>query len=368
MGGAKMSKSLGNVARYQDYVEVFGLDALRYFVMREMPLGQDANFSDEIILTRFNADLANDLGNLVSRAITMIHRYREGRVPPCPPEARDTLDRDLIAATESTIASVKEGFRAIQVSQALQDAWALVRHVNKFIVERAPWVLAKDPANDALLDRTLYHAADALRVIAALLDPVMPDAAERIRRMLNINEPEPWNSLTAGALAAGTQLNPVEALFPRIEKTIEELRSMTTSNDSTPAPSPAAPPTAAPTPAPAQAAPVQSTDSRISIDDFMKVELRVAKVLEAEAVPKSKKLVKLRVDVGTEHRTIVAGIAEAYPPDQLIGRTIVIVANLKPAKLMGIESNGMVLAASPEGGPPNLVAVDPSLPPGSRVR
>ncbi len=372
MGGAKMSKSLGNVARYQDYVEVFGLDALRYFVMREMPLGQDANFSDEIILTRFNADLANDLGNLVSRAITMIHRYREGRVPSCPDEGRDALDRDLVAATESTIASVKESFRAIQVSQALQETWALVRHVNKFIVERAPWVLAKDPANDALLDRTLYHAADALRIIAALVDPVMPDAAERIRRMLNINAPEPWSSLAAGTLAAGTQLNPVEALFPRIEKTIEELRGMTTSNDSTPAPAPAstaaAPASAAPTPVPAPAPPAESTDSRISIDDFMKVELRVAKVLEAEAVPKSKKLVKLRVDVGTEHRTIVAGIAEAYAPDQLIGRTIVIVANLKPAKLMGIESNGMVLAASPEGGLPNLVAVDPSLPAGSRVR
>ena len=186
--------------------------------------------------------------------------------------------------------------------------------------------------------------------------------------MLNINVPEPWTSLKAGTLAAGVQLNPVEALFPRIEKTIEELRGMTTSNDSTPAPAPAAPASAAPPAAPAPAAPAPSTDSRITIDDFMKVELRVAKVLEAEAVPKSKKLVKLKVDVGTEQRTIVAGIAEAYPPDQLVGRTIVIVANLKPAKLMGIESNGMVLAASPEGGLPNLVSVDPSLPPGSRVR
>jgi methionyl-tRNA synthetase len=367
MGGAKMSKSLGNVARYQDYVEVFGLDALRYFVMREMPLGQDANFADEIVLTRFNADLANDLGNLVSRAVTMIHRYREGRVPPCPPDGRDALDRDLIAATESTIASVKENFRTIQVSQALQDTWGLVRHVNKFIVERAPWVLAKDAANDAVLDRTLYHSADTLRVIAALVDPVMPDAADRIRRMLNINAPEPWTSLTAGTLAAGVQLNPVEALFPRIEKTIEELRGMT-SNESTPAPAPAAPASAAPPAAPAPAVPAPSIDSRITIDDFMKVELRVAKVLEAEAVPKSKKLVKLKVDVGTEQRTIVAGIAETYPADQLIGRTIVIVANLKPAKLMGIESNGMVLAASPEGGLPNLVSVDPSLPAGSRVR
>jgi len=385
MGGAKMSKSLGNVARYQDYVDVFGLDGLRYFVMREMPLGQDANFSDEAILTRFNADLANDLGNLVSRATTMVHRYREGRVPASPAADRDPLDRDLVAAAETAIESVKSGFRAVQVSQALQDTWALVRHVNKYIVERAPWVLAKDQANHAILDRTLYHAADTLRVIAALVEPVMPDAAGRIRSMLGIDAAEPWTSLKVGTLAAGAQLRQVEALFPRIEKTVEELRSMTTSNESPVTPSapagatPAAPatPTAPATPvAPAPAAsavapaaqPAQTTDSRISIDEFMKVELRVAKVLEAEAVPKSKKLVKLKVDVGTEHRTIVAGIAEAYPPDQLVGRTIVIVANLKPAKLMGIESNGMVLAASPEGGLPNLVAVDPSLPPGSRVR
>ena len=373
MGGAKMSKSLGNVARYQDYVGVFGLDGLRYFVMREMPLGQDANFSDEAILTRFNADLANDLGNLVSRAITMIHRYRDGRVPASPLESRDELDRDLVAVTGTTVESVKAGFAAIQVSQALQDTWALVRHVNKYIVERAPWVLAKDAANSAVLDRTLYHAADALRVIAALVDPVMPDASGRIRAMLGIDAPEQWTSLKVGTLAPGAQLRPVEALFPRIEKTVEELRGMTASNDSPPAPAaPSTSPTPAAAPAnftPAAEAPQpQTTDSRISIDEFMKVELRVAKVLEAEAVPKSKKLVKLKVDVGTEHRTIVAGIAEAYPPDQLVGRTIVIVANLKPAKLMGIESNGMVLAASPEGGLPNLVAVDPSLPPGSRVR
>ncbi len=375
MGGAKMSKSLGNVARYQDYVEVFGLDALRYFVMREMPLGQDASFSDEAILTRFNADLANDLGNLVSRAITMIHRYRAGRVPASPTDGRETLDQDLVAATSTTIDAVKDCFAEIQVSQALQETWGLVRHVNKYIVERAPWVLAKDPDNDAKLDRTLYHAADTLRVIAALVEPVMPDAATRIRTMLGIDSAEPWTSLKVGTLAAGAQLRPVEALFPRIEKTIEELRGMTTPNESAPATSATAPAAPAATPAAPTVAPaapsasVPATDGRIAIDEFMKVELRVAKILEAEAVPKSKKLIKMKVDAGEpEPRTIVAGIAEAYQPDQLVGRTIVIVANLKPAKLMGIESNGMVLAGSPEGGLPNLVSVDASLPAGSRVR
>ena len=379
MGGAKMSKSLGNVARYQDYQRIFGLDGLRYFALREMPLGQDANFSDEAILTRFNADLANDLGNLVSRATTMVHRYRDGRVPASSQDTREPADREIQRATDATIAAVKSRFTANEVSLALQEIWSLIGDVNKYIVEREPWKLSKDEANRDALDRTLYHAADTLRVVAALVDPVMPDSAGRIRTMLGIKA-EPWTTLAAGGLVAGTQLGAVEPLFPRIEKTVEELRAMTTANDSTP-PVPPEPSSPASSPMPASAIPAPAAaaavsppavsagaDGRIAIDDFMRVELRVAKVLEAEAVPKSKKLIKLKVDVGTEQRTVVAGIAEAYQPEQLVGRTIVIVANLKPAKLMGIESNGMVLAASPEGGLPSLVAVDPALPPGSRVR
>ena len=381
MGGAKMSKSLGNVARYQDYKDVFGLDGLRYFALREMPLGQDANFSDEAILTRFNADLANDLGNLVSRATTMVHRYRDGVIPEAPPERAQALDRDLDAAVTTAIDAVKANFQACQVSLALQDTWTLVRHVNKYIVEREPWKLAKDVTNTDVLNQTLYRGADALRVIAALVDPVMPDAATRIRRMLGVAS-ETWTTLRAGALAPGTKLGEVEPLFPRIEKSLEELRNMSTGNESAPTPPPAAASPAAPAQTPAAAAPAPTSapsagpvlmdrpasDGHIAIDDFMKVELRVAKVLEAEAVPKSKKLIKLRVDVGTEQRTILAGIAEAYTPDQLVGRTIVVVANLKPRPMMGMESQGMVLAASTETGPPSLVAVDPSLPAGARVR
>ncbi|HET9193253.1 MAG TPA: methionine--tRNA ligase [Vicinamibacterales bacterium] len=392
MGGAKMSKSAGNVARYQDYVSVFGVDALRYFVMREMPLGGDANFSDEGILTRFNADLANDLGNLVSRATTMVQRYCGGVVPESNPARRDDLDAGLVARIDQAIGAVVRQFDAIQITGALQDAWELIRAVNQYIVKREPWALAKKPEQRATLEATLYHAADALRVTAALIDPVMPGAAERIRRMLGIQQ-EPWTALKAGTLAPGTRLGTIEPLFPRIEKTLEELRAMadteTPPPDQTPAAqpgalaSPVAPPVVAgaaalPPPGPPSASAPGATadkkgghdegDVRLSIDEFMKVELRVAKVLEAESVPKSKKLIKMRVDVGTEQRTIVAGIAEAYQPDQLIGRTIVIVANLKPAKLMGIESNGMVLAASVEGGAPTLLSVDPSMPPGTRVR
>jgi methionyl-tRNA synthetase len=377
MGGAKMSKSLGNVARYQEYQQVFGLDGLRYFALREMPLGQDANFSDEAILTRFNADLANDLGNLVSRATTMVHRYRDGVIPEAPPERAQQLDRDLEAAVATAIDAVKANFNAYQVSLALQDTWTLVRHVNKYIVEREPWKLAKDVTNTDVLNQTLYRGADALRVIAALVDPVMPDAASRIRRMLGVAS-ESWTTLRAGSLAPGTKLGDVEPLFPRIEKNLEELRTMSTGNESArtpPAPSAAAPkaaPAAHAAAAPAAQAPTPaaapSSDGHIAIDDFMKVELRVAKVLEAEAVPKSKKLIKLKVDAGTDQRTILAGIAEAYKPEELVGRTIVIVANLKPRPMMGMESQGMVLAASTETGPPSLVAVDPSLPAGARVR
>ena len=349
MGGAKMSKSIGNVARYQDYAEAFGVDALRYFVMREMPLGQDANFSDEGILTRYNADLANDLGNVVSRTTTMVHRYSGGTVPEPGQPSSDDLDALLDSQLNATIASVRQDFEAFQISVALQRIWELIRSVNQYIVKREPWTLAKHQERRPQLEATLYHASDALRVTAGLIDPVMPGTAERIRRMLGV-EQEPWTNLRAGTLQAGTRFGPTEPLFPRIEKSLEELRGMSTEDAS-------------------QAA-GQTTpeDARISIDEFMKVDLRVAKVLEAEAVPKSKKLIKMKVDTGRDQRTIVAGIAEAYQPEQLVGRTIVVVANLQPAKLMGIESNGMVLAGSPDGGKPILVAFDQDVPPGSRVR
>jgi methionyl-tRNA synthetase len=349
MGGAKMSKSIGNVARYQDYAEAFGVDALRYFVMREMPLGQDANFSDEGILTRYNADLANDLGNVVSRTTTMVHRYSGGTVPEAGQPGSDDLDALLEKQLNATVAAVRHDFEGFQISLALQRIWELIRSVNQYIVKREPWTLAKHQERRPQLDATLYHASDALRVTAALIDPVMPGTAERIRRMLGISQ-ESWTNLKAGTLQPGTRFGPTEPLFPRIEKSLEELRGMPTQDASQTSDQTAA------------------EDSRISIDEFMKVDLRVAKVLEAEAVPKSKKLIKLKVDTGRDQRTIVAGIAEAYQPEQLVGRTIVVVTNLQPAKLMGIESNGMVLAGSPDGGKPILVAFDQDVPAGSRVR
>jgi methionyl-tRNA synthetase len=237
-------------------------------------------------------------------------------------------------------------------------------------------VLAKQPAGRPTLDAALGNAADVLRVVAALIEPVMPSTTERVRKMLGI-EAELWSGLGAGALTPGVRLGAIEPLFPRMEHTVEELRNMTEqSQPANAGPSPAepaaepkkeAPASAAATPAaaPASAWPM---DQRISIDDFMKIDLRVAKVTAAERVPNSKKLVKLSIDLGSEQRTLVAGIAEAYEADALVGRHVAIVANLKPAKLMGIESNGMVLAASPDGGKPMLVSFDEPPAPGTRVR
>jgi methionyl-tRNA synthetase len=380
MGGAKMSKSIGNIARYQDYVSVFGVDALRYFVMREMPLGGDANFSDEGVLKRFNSDLANDLGNVVSRTMTMIHRYCGGRIPDVGGSG-DDKDRALSATVASAVDAVRKHFDGFQISLALQATWGVISSINQYLVEREPWALAKKPEQRPTLDRTLYYAADAVRVIAALIEPVMPETAQRIRAMLGI-PPETWVELKPNTLAAGTALGPTETLFPRIEKTLEELRTMTSDSSNPPADSSNPPPSPPAETGPAEAAPIAAPsapqlaaaaeilaeDPRVSIDEFMKVELRAARVLEAEAVPKSKKLIKLKVDVGTDQRTILAGIAEAYQPGELVNRMVVVVANLKPAKLMGIESNGMLLAASSEAGKPVLVAVPEGVEPGWRVR
>jgi methionyl-tRNA synthetase len=258
------------------------------------------------------------------------------------------------------------------LSQSLRETWELIAALNKFIVVREPWALAKAPESRPALDATLYNAADALRVVAALVDPVMPGTAERIRTMLG-TAPESWVGLKAGTLAPGLALGRIDPLFPRMEHSVEELRAMASSENGPGQPEAQQAPAAnqAPTPAapaPAAAAPAAAGSDRISIDDFMKIDLRVAKVLTAEKVPNSRKLVKMTIDVGTEQRTLVAGIAEAYEPEQLVGRTIVMVFNLKPAKLMGIESNGMVLAASPDGGKPTLVTFDQEVAQGTRVR
>jgi methionyl-tRNA synthetase len=367
MNDAKMSKSLGNVVRPQAYTKVFGVDAFRYFCLREMTLGHDANYSDETFLGRYNADLANDLGNLVSRATTMVHRYCGGVVPESHTEYADVPLSNLV---REVVPLVKNRMgETFQFSIALRDIWELISATNKYIAAKEPWALAKDESNRPQLNAVLYQSVDALRLVAGLIEPVMPMTSDRIRKMLGIQR-QTWDRLEVDPIAPGTRLGATEPLFPRVEHTVEELRQMADQ------PGPTNPGTqnqgtqhensAPQNPAPVTVPPAASPDGRISIDQFMNVELRTAKVIAAEAVPKSKKLIKLLVDLGTEQRTILAGIAEAYQPDALVGRTIVVVANLKPAKLMGIESNGMVLAASSEGGQPVLLTVDAE--PGWRVR
>jgi len=363
MDGAKMSKSLGNVVQPAVYVRLFGVDGLRYFVMREMVFGQDADFTDETILGRYNADLANDLGNLVSRATTMIHRYCDGVVPrPAAPLLARAPETELRAAVDSLVDRVRSLVGSFQFSQALREIWDVIGATNRYIVTREPWALAKDAARRQELGTSLYVAADAVRVVGELVRPFMPGSGERMLEMVGvIPAPQSWMALQSGDLVPGSRIGSTQPLFPRIEHSVEELRTMSSDPQKPTEP-------LAPLAPPEPKAAVPAEPARIGIDDFMKVELRVAKVLTAERVPKSNRLLKLHVDVGTEQRTLVAGIAEAYEPEAIVGRTVVIVFNLKPAKLMGIESNGMVLAASPDGGKPTLIGFDEPPAPGTRVR
>ena len=400
----KMSKSRGNIVRSETVLDVLGSDALRYFLLREVVFGQDGSFSFDALVQRYNADLANDLGNLSSRTLSMIARYFREQIPYPAPKASRTAGDDAIAdLAADVIRSTNELFASYQFSRALESVWSLVSGVNKYIVENEPWQLGehKDEASLARLATVLYTSAEALRIITALLHPVLPSATARIWQQLGLGDITKFRltELKWGQLGLGTKLGKVEAVFPRAEKNaVERMQqaeldraaaaASTTTSPSVPAGTAKAeqPATQAvggvatpqglagtsvstaprATEAVAQAV---VADGRISIDDFAKVELRVGQVKTAEKVKGADKLLKLEVDIGSEVRTIVAGIAEKYSPEKIIGMKVVIVANLQPRKLRGIESNGMIVAASiGDKGQPVLASFLEDVPVGARLK
>jgi methionyl-tRNA synthetase len=337
LGGQKISKSVGNLVEALALKEKYGNDAFRYFVLREMVFGLDADVSEEAFVGRLNADLANDLGNLVSRVTTLIVNLNRGGVPePGQPTA---AEEGVLAAFTKAKADAAIAMEEFAFQRALAAMWEFVGVVNRYVDATQPWALAKDASKRERLSAVLYTLAESLRVLGIVLAPFLPDAATKIRAGLGQpGEPKLVDAVW-GRLAPGTTVQKVSGLFPRVDVPIKpgtgELEAVT-------------------------AAP------RIKIDEFGKIELRVAEVVAAEPLPKSKKLLKLTVSLGEEQRTLVAGIAEHYTPAELVGKKVVVVANLEPAKLMGVESNGMVLAAS-SAGKLAVLTPDRDLPPGSKV-
>ena len=396
---SKMSKTRGNIVRAETVIDVLGNDALRYFLLREIVFGQDGSFSFDALVQRYNSDLANDLGNLASRTLTMITRYFNGTVPyPSPTVARLPADDKIKEQAQGVITEFTQLFDEYQFSRALESAWGLIGTVNKYLVEQEPWIVAEKEGeeNRARLATILYTATEALRIVTALAHPVIPESTGKIWKQLGLGEISKFDlsDLKWAQLPLGGKLGKVEPVFPRADKTaIERMQQMeqeraastpapTETSNTTPAGEGAQPgqpatqaahgPTeAAPaakgtaTPAPAATA----KDGKISIDDFLKVELRVGEVKVAEKVKGADKLLRLEVDIGTEVRQVLAGIASAYAPETLVGRKVVIVANLQPRKLRGLESNGMIVAAS--AGPedkPVLVSFLEDVPIGAKLK
>ena len=358
--GDKMSKSKGNVIDPLALIDEFGADAIRYFLLREIVFGNDGNFSRDALITRINSDLANDLGNLLHRTVSMIEKYHGGVVTNTG--VIEAVDEDLMALVKTTTENFAKDMDAMEINSAIKGVWALISRANKYIDETAPWILAKDEAKAARLQTVMYNLAETLRVVAILVAPFIPSTSPKIYTQLGLEVPVEFLLTDAefGKIADGTKVQKGEPLYPRIE-IAEDGATIIGGKRYEPKAE------VAPAPVEEPKVEMEPIKEEITIDAFEKIDLRVGTVKAAEKVKKSKKLLKLQVMIGEEERTIVSGIAQYYEPEALIGRNVIVIANLAPAKLFGIESFGMLLAASDGNG--NLVLADaPGMASGSRVK
>ncbi len=348
--GDKMSKSKGNVVDPNLLIDEFGADTIRYFLLREINLGQDGNFSRDALIQRINSDLANDLGNLLHRTLNMVGRFQEGIV--LAPNGESDVDKSLKADAEKTVADFEAGLEKMQISPVIKEVWAFISRANKYIDETAPWVLAKDPEKKQELANTMYNLMESLRIISVLISPFMPVTARRIWKQLGIEQSFEDVRLedikTFGGIPAGMHIGEAEQLFPRIEveKTEAPAKEKVSKKN-----------------APKQAE--EKNSDEITFDTFSKIHLKVVKILAAEKVENADKLLKVTVDLGDEQREVVSGISKYYEPDDLVGKNVVMVINLKPTKIRGIMSQGMILAASKDDA---LKVVSVDMPVGSVVK